>query len=116
YGGTGWGRAYFDFRVPHEGADYDFSLTVSNVDLHQLAVELISPTNRLEGMLAGQLVVTRGDSRNWRTWDGFGQASLRNGLIWDIPIFGILSPVLNSFSSGLGNSRATDGTARFYMT
>ncbi len=116
YGGAGTGQAYFDFRVPHEGADYDFSMTVTNVDLHQLALELLSPTNRLEGTLAGQLVVTHGDSRNWRTWDGFGQASLQNGLLWDIPLFGILSPVLNSFSSGLGNSRATDAAGRFSMT
>jgi len=116
YGGRGWGQAWFDFRVPHEGADYDFSLRVTNADLHQLMVELSSPTNRLEGRLTGQLIVTRGDSRNWRTWDGFGQARLQDGLIWDIPIFGFLSPVLNTFSSGLGNSRATEATGRFTMT
>ena len=116
YGGTGNGRAYFDFRAPHEGADYDFNLTVANVDLHALAVDLSSPTNRLEGTLAGWLIVTKADSRDWRTWDGSGHANLRDGLLWDIPIFGVLSPVLNAFSSGLGNSRATDAAAGFFMT
>jgi hypothetical protein len=116
YGGAGSGRAYFDFRAPHEGADYDFSLTVSNVDLHALAVDLSSPTNRLEGTLAGWLAVTHADSRDWHTWDGYGHAYLHDGLLWDIPIFGFLSPVLNTFSSGLGNSRATDGAAGFSMT
>jgi hypothetical protein len=116
YGGTGTGWAYFDFRVPHEGADYDFSLTVSNVDLHLLATDLSSTTNRLEGALTGWLVVTHGDSRDWQTWDGFGRGKLRDGLLWDIPIFGILSPVLNAFSAGLGNIRATDATAKFSMT
>jgi hypothetical protein len=116
YGGTGSGCAFFDFRIPHEGAEYDFSLSVTNVDLHLLAADLSSLTNRLEGALTGRLFVTHGDSRNWQTWDGYGQGNLRDGLLWDIPIFGILSPVLNTFSSGLGNSRATDASARFTMT
>jgi hypothetical protein len=116
YGGAGSGQACFDFRAPHEGADYDFSVTVTNVDLHALAADVSSPTNHLEGLLAGRLVVTDADSRDWRAWDGFGHANLHDGLLWDIPIFGILSPVLNTFSSGLGNSRATDASAKFSMT
>jgi hypothetical protein len=116
YGGTGSGQARFDFRAPHEGADYEFSLTVANVDLHALAVDLASPTNRLEGALAGWLTVTRADSRDWRAWDGYGRVNLHDGLLWDIPVFGFLSPVLNAFSSGLGNSRATDAAAGFTVT
>ncbi len=116
YGGTAGGRAYFDFRAPHEGADYDFNLAVTNMDLHALAVDLSSPTNRLEGTLSGWLAVTRADSRDWHTWDGYGHVNLHDGLLWDIPIFGFLSPVLNTFSSGLGNSRATDAAAGFSMT
>jgi len=116
YGGTGSGHACFDFRTPHPGADYNFVVTVTNVNLHALAADLSSPTNHLEGTLAGQLVVTRADSRNWQTWDGFGRTSLHDGLLWDIPIFGVLSPVLNTFSSGLGNSRATDASAGFSTT
>jgi hypothetical protein len=116
YGGTGSGRAFFNFQVAHEGADYDFSVTVTNVDLHLLAAELSSPTNRLEGALTGWLVVTHGDSRNWRTWDGFGRGSLRDGLLWDIPVFGIMSPLLNTFSPGLGNSRATEASGGFFIT
>ena len=37
-------------------------------------------------------------------------------MIWDIPIFGILSQVLNTVSPGLGNSRATDAAAAFAIT
>ncbi|HTQ49165.1 MAG TPA: hypothetical protein VMJ12_00545, partial [Candidatus Acidoferrales bacterium] len=51
-----------------------------------------------------------------RTWDGFGHANLGDGLLWDIPIFGVLSPVLNTVSPGLGNSRATEASARFVST
>jgi hypothetical protein len=116
YGGSGSGFANFDFRVPHEGADYQFSAAVTNINLHALAADMSSPTNRLEGALSGRLVVTRADSRDWRTLDGLGHARLRDGLIWDIPMFGLLSPVLNAVSPELGNSRATDATAAFVIT
>ena len=116
YGGSGKGFATFDFRAPHEGADYRFAMNLTNVNLHSLATGLLSPTNRLEGALSGRIVVTRADTRDWRLCDGLGQANVRDGLLWDIPIFGILSPVLNTVSPGLGNSRATEASARFTIT
>ena len=97
--------------MPHEGADYQFTAAVTNINLHALAADISSPTNHLEGALSGRVVVTRADTRDWRAMDGFGHARLRDGLIWDIPLFGILSPVLNTVSPGLGNSRATDAAA-----
>ena len=112
----GNGFANFDFRVPHEGADYQFTAAVTNINLHTLAADLASSTNHLEGALSGQVVVTRADTRDWRTLDGFGQARLRDGLIWDIPLFSLLSPVLNNISPGLGDSRATDASAAFAIT
>ncbi len=116
YGGNGNGFASFDFHAPHEGADYQFAVSVTNVNLHSLAADLSSPTSHLEGTLAGRLVVTDADSRDWQTWTGFGRADLRDGLLWDIPIFGILSPVLNTVSPGLGNIRATDAATKFSIT
>ena len=116
YGGTADGFAYFDFRVPHEGADYQYEVNVMNVNLHLLALELGTPTNHLEGILAGQLVVTNASTENWRTLSGHGRVNLRDGLLWDIPIVSILSPVLNAVSPGLGNSRATEASAKFVIT
>ena len=113
YGGTASGFAYFDFRVPHEGGDYQFAVTVSDANLHRLASDLESPTNTLEGTLAGRMVVTNASTQNLESWRGFGQASLRNTLLWDIPIIAIVSPVLNTVSPGLGNSRATEAAGKF---
>jgi hypothetical protein len=116
YGGDGNGFANFDFRVPHEGADFQFAVNVTNANLHLLAMDLSKPTNHLEGALTGQIVVTNADSRSWRTWNGYGRVKLRDGLLWDAPIFGVLSPVLNAVLPGLGNSRATDASAKFVIT
>ena len=115
YGGNATGTALFDFR-PQNGTDYRFAFEVTNASLHALLADLDSPTNHLAGTLGGRLVVTRGNSTDWRLMDGYGHASLRDGLIWEAPVFELFSPVLNTIDPGLGNSRATDATGRFVMT
>jgi hypothetical protein len=115
YGGNANGLARFDFR-PKQGADFEFTANVKNANVHSFATDLSSPTNHLEGELSGRFVMTSANSKDWRTWNGYGQVNLHDGLIWDVPIFGILSPVLNTFVPGLGSSRATDAAARFDMT
>jgi hypothetical protein len=116
YGGDGNGLADFDFSPPHPGADYHFAFNVTNVNLHWLMQDLSSPTNKLEGTLAGKLVVTGASTESLQTWNGFGHVNLRDGLLWDVPVFGILSPALNAMASGLGDSRATDAASRFTIT
>ena len=116
YGGSGSGGAYFDFTPKHPGADFNFSLAVTNVNLHLLAADLSAPSNKLEGALSGALAVTNASSETWRSWNGYGNARLRNGLLWNIPIFGLVSDTLNLFLPGLGNSRATEATVSFGLT
>jgi hypothetical protein len=115
YGGDADGFAGFDFR-PKAGADFEFIANVRNANVHLLATDLSSPTNHLEGVLSGRFVMTSANSEDWHTWNGYGQANLHDGLLWDVPIFGILSPVLNTVMPGLGSSRATDAAAQFDMT
>ena len=115
YGGDADGFANFDFR-PKAGADFEFIASVRNANVHLLATDLSSPTNHLEGVLSARFVMTSANSEDWRTWNGYGQANLHDGLLWDVPIFGILSPVLNTVMPGLGSSRATDAAAQFDMT
>ena len=66
--------------------------------------------------MSGHFVVTSGFSEDWRTCNGYGNMKLRDGLLWDVPAFGILSPAFNVISPGLGYSRATDASAQFFMT
>lgn len=115
YGGDGQGHAHFDFG-PSDSAWFSFIVDAQNVDLHLLAGSLDSPTNHTEGSLNGHFVVTSGNSRDWRTCNGYGHVDVRNGLLWDVPIFGMLSPGLDAISPGLGNSRATEASAQFFMT
>jgi hypothetical protein len=112
--GEGWGD--LDFRPVSHDCDYDFSFAVTNVNLHLLAADFSTRTNRLEGSLSGAVTVTNASSDNWRSWNGGGHVRLRDGVLWDVPIFAFMSPVLNAVSPGLGNSQAKDAAARFVIT
>jgi hypothetical protein len=92
-----------------------FGLWVTNVDLGRLMADLGRATNKLEGSLSGALIVTYANLARSNSWQGQGQLQLTNGLIWDIPIFGIFSPVLNAVVPGLGNSRARHASATFLL-
>jgi hypothetical protein len=115
YGGAAAGYASFDF-TPREPAEFRFVVLVTNALLHPFMMDLAGRTNRLEGQFSGMLGVSRGNTANWHSVFGQGNLSLHDGLIWDIPIFGIFSPVLNGIAPGLGNSRATAATSTFLIT
>ena len=116
YGGTtrGWGK--FDLKTPGAGTEFSFFMSGTNTDLHQMGLALWSPTNMLEGVLSGEIMVTSANSDDWRTWNGFGALKMRDGLLWNVPIFGLISPLLNKLTPGWGNNRATEAAGQFTMT
>jgi hypothetical protein len=91
---------------PEGDAELQFQAQVAEADLHRLLADLGSPTNRLEGTISGQLHITQANTADWQSWNGLGQVTMREGLLWDIPLFGVFSPLLNSIVPGLGSSRA----------
>ena len=115
YHGTAEGGAAFYFP---KGADNQlrFEVAVTNADLHLLLGDLNSPTNKLKGLLTGRWAVTQGIPETGVTWVGHGQASLRDGLLMEIPVFGVLTPALESLAPGLGSTRLSDATAAFVLT
>lgn len=115
YNGAAVGWAGFDF--PRErGTEFQFAVNATNVMFHALMADLASRTNRLEGRLSGTVAVTKAQADRWQSVFGYGDLHLRDGLLWDIPIFGIFSPILNGINPGLGNSRASAATASFIIT
>ena len=42
--------------------------------------------------------------------------TVRDTLIWDLPVFGVFSPILNMVMPGLGHSRAKEAKATFLLT
>jgi hypothetical protein len=116
YSGAANGSAEFDFPREKKGTDFKFTLAMTNALLQPLINDLFTRTNRLEGALSGTVAVTQANTESWDSVYGYGKLELRDGLLWDIPVFGIFSPVLNGIAPGLGNLKATAGTATFVMT
>jgi hypothetical protein len=115
YGGRLAGSAMFHLN-PGQETGYQFELETTNILLQALMADLSTSTNRLEGRVNGTLVITKGNTDDWKSNYGYGDVNLRDGVIWDIPLFGIFSPVLDSISPGLGSSRANSGVCTFFIT
>jgi hypothetical protein len=109
------GAAAFDF-TRGQGATFAFNIGISDADLRTFMPDVGYPTNHLEGLLNGELLIRSAKTWEPKSWQGEGKLELRDGLIWDIPMFGALSPVFNSFAAGLGNSRAKQATATYTIT
>jgi hypothetical protein len=115
YGGVAIGSGEVSLVLTN-GTDYQFDLAVTNAQLKALMTDVSRQTNKLEGTLSGVLVVTDANTANIRTWEGHGAVVLKDGLIWDIPVFGVVSTILNGLSPGLGNNRASAATGSFAIT
>jgi hypothetical protein len=100
-----------------EGTEMRFPAPVTNANLRGLMADLGATTNAaLDGRLDLQLAVTEARTDRADSWNGFGQVALRDGLIWAIPIFSVLSEPLDAMMPGVGRSRISSATASFLIT
>lgn len=115
YQGTIRGSLDADIHAA-SSSDIAFQLNLANVDLRSFLRDVSTNSDKLEGSLSGQLVITHLNSQDWKSWFGHGNARVEQGLIWDIPMFGILSKPLNLLYNGLGNSRFDHAAGDFSIT
>ena len=115
YSGAIEGGAHLSFAGP-SGTEFEFLAAVTNVQLRSLLGDISTSTNRADGILNGELRVTRANTEDPLSWQGGGKLLLTEGLLWDYPVFAFFSPMLNAVAPGLGNSRARSATATFSMT
>lgn len=95
-------------------AAFNLHAKIKNVDLNALFADaLLEKNQQPQGTLNGEITIDSGQTDHWNSWQGQGQVSLEKGFLWDAPLFGIFSHLLNAFSPGLGSSRAESGQANF---
>lgn len=103
-----------EFREGGEAADaLRFHAAVRGADLRPFMADVLSKTNRTQGRVEADLTITSANPADWHSWQGFGDVTLSDGLLWDVPLFGYFSHLLNAFSPGLGSTRASAGSATF---
>jgi hypothetical protein len=103
---------HFDFSGP-PGARFQFRGHAAQSDLQSLVADLTLTNTPLEGIFDADLIINSADTRDWSSWQGHGDVQLRDGFIWNIPIFGFFSPVLDWILPGVGKNRVNAGSASF---
>lgn len=93
-----------------------FDAVANEIDLKRFVTDWSGRTNRIDGLLSGRLTVTEGHCRPGGPWSGSASGRLRDGLLWDFPLFGALSPLLDQISPGLGQTRFGSGTGRITIS
>ncbi|MGA2749349.1 MAG: hypothetical protein ABSG59_11285 [Verrucomicrobiota bacterium] len=109
---AGW--LVFDYS-PGRGTPFHTDFSARNIDLSLLARGLTGRSNRLEGRLDARLALSGSLDAGKKTWAGEGYLHVHDALLWDIKIFGLLSPLLNAISPGAGDSRAREASAAFVV-
>jgi hypothetical protein len=106
------------FLIAHETdtAQFSFKARAANASLQPLVRDLFGTTNRLEGILNGELTITSANTVSMQTWNGFGRATLQNGFLWSVPIFGLFSSTLDNVAPGLGSAPISSGAGTFTIT
>jgi len=113
YGGRLSGGIDLELQ-PSGGATFHLQAQASEFDLQRLLRDVLPDgTNRVEGTTSLALIITDAQTADWQSWHGRGRAEMRDGLLWDLPIFGLLSKGMNLVVPGLGNSRASAARATF---
>ncbi len=115
YGGRLEGELHFDVSPP-EGTTIGFSLAVTNADLKPLMMDILPKTNRLEGRATAVVNIDSANSWETNSWQGHGWIKLEDGFLWDFPLFGVFSPILNGLSPGSGQGRFSQGQGHFVLT
>jgi hypothetical protein len=107
-------EGHFHF-LPNDSADYNFRAGIAGVTLPSIVSDLTQTTNLMKGELDGNLVVTSANTDDMLSWSGHGNASVRNGFLWNIPLFGNFTHLLGNISPTLGTLPATAADMTFTL-
>jgi hypothetical protein len=108
YGGTLEGNAVFDLSRPEQ--DWSFNCRVDKANFEHLTHDLWE-YEQVQGKLTGWARIS-GTMNSAKECRGVGEAEIRDGLLWTIPLFGELS----KFIPILGSHDATKGMAKFTIS
>ena len=109
YAGKVNGKAIFSLA---SDAGYRFEFETERVDIQKMFAAISGKPGKATGFLTGQATIT-GNGRDLDSIKGAGKLTVADGVLWEIPAFGILSHILNDIATGAGSAEATKATATF---
>jgi hypothetical protein len=111
YDGNLRGRATFALT---NDVSYRLDLQAERVNIHPLLADITGQSGESHGRLTGEAWVT-GTGSDRAGLQGAGRLSIEDGLLWEVPLFGIFSRILNDIAPGLGMARATKADCTFVL-
>lgn len=106
---TGW--IVFD-----AGTNFQTELTAHEIDLAPFIAQMTGQPTKVEGRLDGHLNMSGPVASSLFIRNGNGDVYVHDALLWDIKLFGLLSPVLNAIYPGWGHSRVRQALGTFVIT
>jgi len=95
-------------------APYAFDFGVEHVDIHKLLAAIAGKESQVSGFMTGAALIA-GQGSDPGKIKGNGKLSIEEGVLWEIPLFGIFSHIMNDIDTGLGTTKATKADATFTL-
>ena len=115
YGGVMSANVKVNVKDP-KNTTFQAETTFADVQVNLLMEDLVTRTNQLGGILSGQVIIDQGQGKRGLPWKGSGNAQIRDGVLWGLPLFGMLSPVFDALAPGMGEAQFNAGNALFTLT
>ena len=109
YGGKLRGRAAFAMT---NSVAYTIEFSTERCDVHKLLTATRRGGSTTSGQLTGRAVF-RGQGDDLETLSGRGDLEITDGVLWETPLFGVFSHILNEIGPGLGTTKLTSAKATF---
>jgi hypothetical protein len=114
YEGTTSGWGIFDYEK--KSTSFHGGVVLTRIQLPQIVHAFDPKTNHLEGAVDAWLSVAEGNSEDLNSWRATGRIYISQARLWDIKLFGVFSPILNSIIPGAGSSRAYQASTDLTVT
>ena len=111
YGGDLNGNLFAKFN-DKKSSEIDFHLQAKQMGLNEFMSDVLGRDSGLSGEMEGELNI-KALSNDWSSWNGSASATLKDGYLWELPLIGIFSPVLDQMAPGLGAGKFSKGTGDF---
>lgn len=113
YGGRLHGAA--EFQLESSPLQFRADVNVRESELRDILEAMTGARSEVRGLLSGKFhfqATTEGS----QSIEGAGRASVKDGLIWEVPLFGVVSKAVSTVLPAFGYSRATDAKMTFVVS
>ncbi len=111
YGGDLNGDLFAKFN-DKQSSEIDFHLQVKQMGLTGFMSDILGRDSGLSGQMDGVLDI-KAISKDWSSWNGSASVTLKDGYLWELPLLGIFSQVLDQMAPGLVAGKFSKGTGDF---